>query len=260
MNALRVFRYGLLVGARDFLVFWTWKTWLGGWMLRILTSVLVWVLVGRLLNSPSTLNYLLIGNAATAGLGTWAVAAAAWDRYSGTYPLLVIAPANLAWAIMGRMSIWMFGWIVSSLLTFAFLFAIFDLRPHWQAIAALPAMVALLSVSTFFFSAFLGSFANLVPPLRNAIGWALVFGLMTLTGVTVPITFWSTGVQVIASLLPVTHGLQALRLIMSDGPSAQIWSAIGLELLVATSWLILAVMSFNRFAERGRANGSIELV
>lgn len=260
MNALRVFRYGLLVGARDFTIFWSWKSWLGGWMLRILTNALIWVLVGRLLDSATLLNYLLIGNAATAGFGTWAVAAAAWDRHDGTYPLLVIAPANLAAAIIGRMSIWMFGWIVSSFLTFILLFAIFDFRPHWQAIVALPAIIVLLSVSTFFFSTFLGSFANLVPKLRNLIGWALIFGIMTFTGVTVPVTFWSEGVQLVAAVLPVTHGLEALRLLLNHGPIANILIGLGLELLVGLVWLALAIVSFNRFAERGRADGSIEFV
>lgn len=260
MNALRVFRYGLLVGVRDFAIFWSWKSWFGGWMLRILTNALIWVLVGRLLDSDELLNYLLIGNAATAGFGTWAVAAAAWDRHDGTYPLLVIAPTNLAAAIMGRMSIWMFGWIASSLLTFILLFAIFDFHPHWQALVALPAIIALLSVSTFFFSTFLGAFANLMPELRNLIGWALIFGIMTFTGVTVPVTFWPDGVQFVAAVLPVTHGLEALRILLNHGPLENILIGLGLELLVGLVWLALAILSFNRFAERGRNDGSIELV
>ncbi|GGB99732.1 hypothetical protein GCM10007205_06320 [Oxalicibacterium flavum] len=228
-------------------------------MLRILTSVLIWVLVGRLLGSEEILYYLLIGNAATAGMGSWAIAAAAWDRYDGTYPLLVIAPANLAPAIMGRMSIWALGWIVSSLLTFLILLVAFDFRLRWDVLAVVPAFVTLMSLSTFFFSAFLGSFSNLYPPARNLIGWALIFGLMTLTGINVPVTFWSEPVQFVASLLPITHGLQVLRVFIDGGDAATILSGVGIELAVGIGWLALAWLSFNRFAERGRANGSIDL-
>jgi ABC-2 type transport system permease protein len=82
MSWLRVFRAGLLVGWYDFLVFWSWKTWLSAWMLRIVTNATAWVLMGHLLGSEEKLRYLLIGNAVAAGplAAALAIAASTWER------------------------------------------------------------------------------------------------------------------------------------------------------------------------------------
>jgi hypothetical protein len=63
----RIFRGGLGVGREDFRAFWTWRTWLFGWLARILTSAAIWVLLGRMTGAPGQAEYLLVGNAAVAG-------------------------------------------------------------------------------------------------------------------------------------------------------------------------------------------------
>ena len=39
MGTLRIIRYAFLSGARDYGSIYTWKTWLGGWFLRVLAQV-----------------------------------------------------------------------------------------------------------------------------------------------------------------------------------------------------------------------------
>lgn len=51
MTTLRVMRYAFLSGARDYGSIYTWKTWLGGWFLRVLAQVTFFALLGRLLRS-----------------------------------------------------------------------------------------------------------------------------------------------------------------------------------------------------------------
>lgn len=259
MNFLRIYRYGLLVGIRDFALFWTWKSWFGGWMLRIITNALTWIYMGSLLHSPGTLQFLLIGNAATAGFGTYSVAAAAWDRSSGTYPLMVIAPGKTAAAILGRMSIWGYGWIASGVLTFVILLPVFGLHPGTGVVAAALLLIALMSITTFLFSGFLGAFANRVPKVRSIIGWALIYAIITFCGVSVPVQFWPHPVQFVIAFLPVTHGLQALRMLLVHGPARAILIQAGLEAVVGLGWLVLAIFAFDWFADAGRASGSIEL-
>jgi ABC-2 type transport system permease protein len=258
MNQLRVFRYGLLVGARDFSTFWTWKTWVGGWMLRIVTNVVMWVMMGKLLHSPEQLHYLLIGNAAVAGLGTFALPAASWDRFDGTHSLLVMSPSSLAPSVMGRMSIWMFGWIASSLLTFAILLLAFDFPVSLEGAIAIVVLEPLLCINTLFISGFLGALASLAPKLRNLIAWVLIFLTSALCGVNVSVSFWPPWVQFIANIMPVTHGLEAMRLALAGAPAAAIFHKVFLEILVGLGWFVLAVLCFGRTTERSRADGSID--
>jgi hypothetical protein len=43
-------------------------------------------------------------------------------------------------------------------------------------------------------------------------------------------------------------------------PVGQVLTSAGLEALVGAAWLAVAILTFDRLAERGRASGSIELV
>jgi ABC-2 type transport system permease protein len=259
MNALRVFRFGLLVGARDFAIFWSWKSWFGGWMLRILTTVFLWILMGQLLGSPEKLHYLMIGFASTAGVGSFAVAAASWDRLDGTYPLLVIAPVSVAPALMGRMAIWMFGWIASAAV--AFFVVTFSFR--WQlsigVCAAVLAIITLFSFTTFFLTVAVGSVASLAPRSRNICSFLVTLAISAFCGVSVPVNFWPKWLQLVCNVLPVTHGLSAIRKLFAGGAHSEIYGEIGLEALVGAGWFIFSLMIIDRFAETGRADGSIEL-
>lgn len=258
MKSVRIFGHGLRVGIADFRSFWNWRTWTFGWLARILTSAAIWVLMGRLIGSPTQLDFLLVGNAAVAGVGTFAIAAAAWDRWDGTYPLLVAAPSSLAPAMIGRMSVWIAHWIGSSLATFAMLIVAFGWRPLLSGLVWAPVGVILLSFSTFSLSLFLGAFVGLMPALRNILINILTTTIIAFCGVSVPVNFWPTPVQFIANLLPCTHGVAAIRVMLGDGTAGGIAAELGLELLVGAFWLVLALLAIDRVAERGRRDGSIE--
>ena len=135
MKFWRVYLLGLRMGMRDWTFFWTWRSWLGGWMLRLVCSILLWSLMGKMMGSTETLRYLLIGNAVTAGIGTFIVASCCWDRMEGTYSLLVAAPASLVPLFLGRPSIWAFGWVASALLSTALVSFGFDLALPWKGLA-----------------------------------------------------------------------------------------------------------------------------
>jgi ABC-2 type transport system permease protein len=255
----RVFRLSWIVGVRDFQLFWTWRSWAFGWLARILTSAASWVLVGRLVGDQAALDYLLVGNASIAGVGTFGVAVAAWERWDGTYPLLVLAPTSMAPALMGRMAVWVLHWIGSSLCTFAVLVLVF----RWplafpEALAIVPGVV-LLALSTYGLSLFLGAWIGLIPAFRNITINVLTSALLVLSGACVPLTFWSPPIQLVARLLPATHALVGIRAALAGEPPSVVVSAFALEAAVAVSWLALALITVRRIAEAGRASGSISL-
>jgi ABC-2 type transport system permease protein len=82
--------------------------------------------------------------------------------------------------------------------------------------------------------------------------------LMSICGVVVPVTFWPGWVQAVANVLPVTHGLEAIRVLLDEGPFDKIVEGVALEFVVATSWLALSILLIDRLAEGGRRDGSIE--
>jgi ABC-2 type transport system permease protein len=261
MNFLRVYRSGLSVGICDFGVFWTnWKAWVAGWILRVSTASITWVLLGRLLDSPVQVAFLLIGQAVIVGpqAAGWAATTSSWERMEGTYAFLVVSPSSIIPSILGRSSIWLLNGIATSLTTFVILVAVFRMPlPMPEGLLA-PVLLIPICASAWAFAFLLGAVVIRVPRLRNFVHNIASITLTAICGVAVPIAFWPDWVRYAAHVLPVTHGLQAMRLLLGDGGMWDIATGIALEMLVGTAWLGLGMLVVDRLAEAGRADGSIE--
>ncbi len=262
MKGLRAFWQGLIVGYYDFRNFWSPRSWLFGWMLRILSNSFAWVLVGRMLGSAEKQDYLLVGNAVAVGATSalWASNASGWSRFDGTHPLMVIAPASLVPATLGRTSIWLCNGIATSLASFSVLMLAFGYRPAWsQCLLVLP-LVALVCLSSYCFALFLGAMVGRRIRLRNFVLDITGSLFMAGCGVSVPVSFWPSWVQVLARAVPLTHGLAAIRGILANAPLYLVLRETVLEGVVGVCWIAISLLLIDRVAEAGRSDGSIELV
>jgi ABC-2 type transport system permease protein len=262
MNALRVTRLAVRVGLSEFTGSWSLQTWITGWLLGVLAQVAFFALLGKLIESEEKFHYLLIGNALAAGCfqANIAVAVSTWDRGDGTYPLLVIAPSSLVPAIIGRCSSYLIGGMATAVCAFIFIRVIFDLPMPWYWAIALPPLIVITCLSSFYLACFLGAFVALKPRIRNIVHRFETIGIMIFCGVSVPVTFWPGWVEIVANVLPVTHGLQAIRLVIARADAAQVAEQVGLELLVGMGWLALASLIIDRLADAGRKDGSIDFI
>jgi len=260
IQTARVFRQGLRVGWTDFWLFWTWKSWIASWLLRTVCNAMVWVLLGRLLGDPQTVNYLLIGNAVIAGpsAACWTIASSCWDRWDGTYPLQVIAPSGLSASNAGRSFVWPLNGIVTSWVVFAILGFGFDLAFPPRALLLVPGLVVLICLSAYGYSLFVGGFVALAPRLRIMINFGTTNVLMALTGVSVPISFWPGWLGALAQVLPVTHGLHGVRLAFANGSLREIAACASQEILVGVIWTTSSLLAVDRLAAIGRRDGSID--
>lgn len=261
MNGVRVARHAFLVGYMDFTFQWSWKAWAGGWLIRVLSQAIFFTLIGQLVGSPDRVQYLLVGNGVIVGVDAarLALQATTWDRFDGTYPLLVISPSSLIPTFAGRTVVWLLDGIVTSLIALFAVGTLFGIPGLWSAAPALVPQVALVCASMYCLAIFQGALISRLPAIRNMASQMTGLTVMAIGGVNVPVTFWPAGVQALANILPVTHGLQAIRLTLAGAPWPTILASAGLELLVGLGWLGLAVLTFDRLAEAGRADGSIEL-
>jgi ABC-2 type transport system permease protein len=262
MKWLRVYRQGLIVGYYDLRDFWSLRSWLFGWMLRILSNSFAWVLMGRMLGSAEKQDYLLVGNAIAVGATSalWASNASGWSRFDGTHPLMVIAPTSLVPATMGRTSIWLFNGVATSLASFLILMLAFGYRIAWsQALLGFPVLV-LICASSFCFALFLGAMVGRHIRLRNFVLDVTGTLFMAWCGVSVPISFWPTSIRVLVQAMPLTHGLTAIRGILTNAPAQLVLRETVLEGIVGVAWLTISLFLIDRVAESGRADGSIEFV
>lgn len=259
-NTLTVLRYAAITGFADFATTYTWRTWIAGWLSRVLAQVAFFALIGRLLGSKDTVAYLLIGNAVLIAVleSAFVVASTTWERRAGTLPLLIASPTSPVLVFCGRSVQWLVSGTASSSIALLVLAPVFGVHLPMPAAFAVIPLIALISVSAYCLGLFLAGLVLRAMGLRNVVGNITWMTVGLLAGAQVPIDFWPAWARVVGHLLPARHGLPAIRELLAGGPAGRILTGAALELAVAAGWLLLAVLTFRRLAEGGRRDGSIE--
>lgn len=254
-----VFRFACLVGVRDFQSIWSWRTWLFGWGLRVGTSAITWVLVGRLLGSQSKLEYLLIGQLFVVGVVAvcWAIPSAVWDRMDGTFEPIILTPSGYFNVLVGRTVVWLGSGIGSGILTALILLAVFGLPIGMHQVLPLTIALVVACAAAYSFALVHGLLVARWPRTRNIFLGLVSIELTTLTGAVVPVEYWSPPIAAISPFLPVTNALGALR---GDlvGNSSGFWSGVGAELGVCMLWFLVAAAISQRVVNMTRRNGVSE--
>jgi ABC-2 type transport system permease protein len=256
----RILRWAFVSALADLRAVYTWRAWTFGWLVRNLCQVAFFALIGKLVGSPDVVGFLIIGNAvflvAQAVLLT--ISTTVWERMTGTLPLLIASPAPLFTVFAGRSVEWILDGGGCAIISLFGLAPLFGVRvPMPDALLAIP-LVALIALSMYAFSLALGGLALRVMHLRVVILNLSIFALMLFTGVQVPRSFWPPAVRYPTDLLPLTHGLAAIRALYNRADAVQVATQAGLEAAVGLSWLLLAWIIIRHFVNQGRKTGAIE--
>jgi ABC-2 type transport system permease protein len=98
---------------------------------------------------------------------------------------------------------------------------------------------------------------------RPSLQWLAInvgyLSVMTFAGVNVAVGYWPQPLQDLAVVLPLTHGLEALRALLDGGPAATTALGVVGELAVAAGWLVVTVGLLRFAVAKGRRTGSLEL-
>lgn len=260
LPTLRVLRGASISAWADLRMVYTWKTWTFGWLGRIIAQVIFFALIGLLLGSQAQVHYLLVGNAVMVAAMTAMsiVPSTTWERRLGTMPLLVAAPGSLVTVYLGRSVQWFPDALATATIAFFTVGALFGLPMPMPRALLVPPVILAVAVATYCFGAFLGALVLRAMDTRNLVSNAAYLSMMAICGVNVPVDFWPAWVQGVAHVLPLTHGLHAVRELLAGADASGIAAAVLRELTVAAGWLLIAVLAFNRVAQSGRRDGSIE--
>ncbi len=258
-QALAVLRHAAVCGFADFGFTYTIWTWLFGLFVRMVAQVAFFAFIGRLLESPEQVEFLFVGNvvmAAAAGALT-TVVATSWERGAGTLPLLVASPTSPVLVLMGR-SVWFVGnGLLLALGALMLVAPMFDVALPWARLPALVALLVLVTLSTYMAALFLGAVVLRATGARRTAANVARLVVMAFGGVSVPRSLFPEAVERAAGLLPLTHGLDAIRGLFAGGAVTGILGDAALEALVASGWMVLALVTFRRLADAGRRDGSI---
>lgn len=264
MNALAgraaVVRYSAANALADFAASYTWSTWLLGWVARMVCQVVFFTLAGRVLGTAGQEEFLLVGNGLMVCVieAMQVVASTTWERRAGTLPLLIASPAGLFWVFVGRSLQWLASGIATSciaLLTISPFFGV-DWTPR-QLLLLVP-LVAATAAGTYCLGLFLAAFVLRAREMRSIVSNVAYLVMMAICGVQVPTGYWPGWVRAFAELLPLTHGLRAVRALRDGSAWSGQLAPVLLLGLVGAGWLVAARLAYGLWVGRGRKDGSIE--
>ena len=259
-DSLRVLRHATAFAIDELGAIYSWHSWAFGWVLRVIAQIVFYTLIGVLVEDPELVQFLLIGNVTliAAGTATFAIASTQWERYTGTLPLLVAAPSRMMWVFLGRSVQWFIDGLATSTIGLVVVASIFDVPISLGELLWVMPLLLLVIVTTYGLATFLGAIVMRIPDARNLVSNVTTGVVAIVTGANVPVEFFATPVQWFAHIFPVTHGLQAIRETIDGAPWAEIAPNVAACAAVGFIWITLAAISFERFAESGRKDGSIE--
>ncbi|MEE1831720.1 ABC transporter permease [Streptomyces sp. SP17KL33] len=259
MTDLRVLMAALRVSLSELPTTFTPLSWVTSWLIRSMFQVIFFALLGKFASSDAQAHYILLGNiVAVIALEVMMInTTAALDWYQGTLPFLVSAPANVGAIYLGRGLQWVVTGAVSSNLIFIITSFVFPVPWAWWQLLPMTPLLLLIGFGTYCYGCMTAAVAFRNPKYR---GFFTNLGFLILAvccGINVPVSAFPTPVEWLAQVLPLTHGLEAIRAIIDGDGAATVTAQILLELVVAAGWLVLTRLSFQPLAARGRRDGSL---
>jgi ABC-2 type transport system permease protein len=259
MNSIRIFFVGGYLAYRALFnwIHWTMyvPTMLGGPIFQIL----FFAYIGRYAGSQSD-RFFLVGNAvaicALGGIFGMAMTIGG-ERWTQTLSSILVTPANRLALFLGRalpniangVIVSTVGFVVGSLL----------LGVSFPA-ASIPAIALIVVVSSFSCTAFgtlIGAFGLRG---RDIFFFAnlMIFVFLLFCGVNVPLDALPTWMQQVASVLPLTHGIQAARRVADGASLGDVSGLVLTELLIGLSYAAVAYALLRLFEIDGRRRATFE--
>jgi ABC-2 type transport system permease protein len=259
-STLTVMRYAFGAGLADYRSIFTWRSWVFGWMVRVVAQVSFFGLIGLRVADERSAFYLLIGNAlaVAAQAGVFSLNMTTGERWAGTLPLLVASPTSPVVVFAARGAYLAVDGALSAVLALFIAGPLFGLHLPWPRVLLVIPLTGLVALAAYCLATFLAGIVFRFREINGIVVNTTYVALMAACGVNVPLSYYPTAVAWLAHALPLTNGLLAIRGVFAGASAATILGHAALEVAVGAGWMTLALLTFNRLASRGRLDGSLD--
>ncbi len=235
---------------------------LGSKIPRAVLQALFFVLIAQAAGGHELARFALIGNIVSSAAFPSIIylsGVVEEEKWAGTLPHLIAAPANWLPVMLGRSVATFMDSLFSIVVVFVLMVPL--LAPDliaFNSIRAVP-LLLLIAISASGLGWLCGA---LTLPTRwgSLVCNTAAYLLLLLCGVNFPLTGFPPFVQLISHALPVTNGLLALRAVLDGAPYTGVFGSISAEALMALIYGSAAWLLFHERLRTARAGGNLELV
>lgn len=259
-STLNVMHHAFRAGLTDYRAIFTWRSWLAGWMVRVIAQVAFFAVIGERLGDDQKTFYLLVGNSIliAALTGVFSLNMTTAERWAGTLPLLVASPSSPVIVFSARGSYLAVDGALSALAALFIAGPMFGMDLPWPRVLAVVPITAIVALASYAFGTFLAGIVFRFRSINSLVVLTTNVSMMAACGVNVPLSYYPDALEWFSRVLPVTSGLLAIRGVLDGADPATILRDAGLEATVGAGWMTLALLSFNQLASRGRRDGSLD--
>jgi ABC-2 type transport system permease protein len=261
MQNLRVFFVGGYLSYRALFNWMHWSYYIPTMLGAPIFQILFFAYIGRYAQVENDA-FFVVGNAvqlsAMAGIYGMAMTVGG-ERWTQTLSSLMATPANRLPLFLGRALPLIANGIITSAFAFFVGWALLDFD---LAASQIPALAVVVAVSAFACTSLglvvgaIGLRVRDVFFLANAV----VYSLLLFCGVNIPLDSLPDWMQAVASVLPLTHGIEAAREIAAGASLADVGYLVWTELGIGACYAAGAFGLFKLFEFEGRRRASFEAI
>ena len=258
---LRLFWSGTRASWATYLVELTPTVFFGMRIPRILLQSLFFVFLAKAAGGDAMERFALIGNGIQIAvfmvmLSMEVVIEA--EKWNNTFQYLIAAPASWFPTMLGKSMSYFGDALIASTVSFAVLIPLLNIQIAFVSLLRAVPVILLIVASASALGWTVGAFSL---PIRYGymICNLLAYAMMIFTGINTPLSALPPVVQTIGSLLPVTHGLLAVRALIDGASYASVLPQVAAELLIALVYSAVAWLMFGYRLRVTRQRGTFEL-
>lgn len=258
---LRLFWSGAKASWANYLVELIPTIFLGFHVPRILLQTLFFVYLAMAAGGDQLARFALIGNAVQMAVFMAVLSmeeVIKSEKWNNTFQYMIVSPSSWFPMMLGKSVSYYGDAIFSAAISFAVLIPLLHIQ---ISLVNLLRSVPLILITIASASALGWLIGAISLPVR----WGYMFGnwfayaMIIFCGVNIPFTALSPFVQIVGNILPVTHGLLAIRAIIDGAAYSSILPWLGEEVLIGIIYGGIAWWMFSYRLRVTRKNGSFEL-
>ncbi|MFD9574546.1 ABC transporter permease [Streptomyces sp. NPDC059982] len=222
-------------------------------------QMLLYVLLGRYAGGADRVQFLVLGSCIImAGIsGLSAANLMAEERAGGTLALLLASPVSRTRMYLQRAVFFVVDSLFAVAVSLVVAAVVFGLDTSRADLPVFAAAVVACVVSSLATGLFLGALTLMSAELHLVTNGVFQL-LLVAAGVLVPVASLPAPLAFVSDFLPFSHGVRAAREAFEGAPVDSVLGGLGLELVVALCYVVLAVAGLRVFERVALRRGTLE--
>lgn len=238
-----------------------WWLWLVSILANAFFSMLFFVLLADYISNPdATVRYVVIGNVVQSVAATTLYSTAdlpGTEKHTGMLTPLMQTPASLFCIFLGMAILNIFAGVLSSVFSLVYAQTVFGIDLAGADVLSVGVVIASTVLALTGFGMMIGSIGIWLRTSTIIANIASYIGLL-ICGVNFPLSYLPDWINAVASVLPLTYCVKAMRTASEGGALCDMFGDLSITLVLGAVYFVISMFMFRSFERLARRDGAFE--